>query len=324
MIAGVEYQDFRLGADPEIRFKGMKARPHIPHEGPFGADGPNSQVGELRPSPFFCPVNLVYEMEKIMKQGYERYSILQERDWLGGSLPDGQPIGGHIHFGTDAGQDLELKLEALDKFLAPVCMMIEKADTARQRRSGHSYGKLAKHNGKLNKNDRGFKTKDIYYSDSYSHALTHDGFEYRPLASWLVSRQISLGVLSLAKVIGFQAHNKSLHRHLKSQMRYIPLDKTFSSKYVNCDKKYFSSMIPTIHRIVTTFKLFPKYEKYINFLFAMAAEGRTWSEDTDLKKRWNIIPKKGEIVLPTKKIFSFTEAWDATSALAEAASSNPY
>ena len=310
IINGVEYEDFMIGADPELRFKGMKARPHIPFEGKFGTDGPHSQVGELRPDPKMCPINLVYEIQNVMKKGYKDHKVIQDRDWLAGSLPDNQPLGGHIHVGVDARVNLERMLESLDKCLAPVSLMLEDEVSAASRRLNTSYGKLAKHNGKFNAGNRGHKTKTDYYAGEYAHPLNHDGFEYRPLSSWLTSRSVAAGTLSLAKVIAFEAHNKKLHRNLDKQLKFINIDRGFSSAYLTCDKRYFASVIPSIHRMVTTMKLFPFYEKYINYLFSMISQGKTWEEGIDIKKRWDIIPvKKNEKPVDIEKV-TFNVAWD--------------
>lgn len=309
IIGGKSYEDIEIGADPELRFENLKARPYVSYEGKFGTDGPNSQVGELRPTQFYDPVNLTKEIEAVMRDGYRKYPILQKRRWLAGSYPDSQPIGGHIHFGSNGKIDLEKKLKALDMYLAPVVMMLEDKEAAQHRRQGTEYGKLALHNGKVDPKNRGFKTKDLYSSNS--HPLSHDGFEYRPLPSWLVSKQITLGVLSLAKVIGFQAHNKSLHKYLDKQMQFIPFDKKFSEAFTNCDKRYFAAIIPTIFRTIASFKLYPEYKKYINYLFSLIYQNRTWEENSDIKDRWQIVPTINQ----TKKVngprlLKFSEAWE--------------
>ncbi len=308
IIDGKEYEDVKIGSDPELRFAGIKARPTIPYRGKFGTDGPNSQVGELRPDPFHCPISHVFEIERVLRDGYRRFPAIRGRAWLAGTMPEGQPTGGHIHIGSTYKENLELKLESLDKFLAPTVLLLEHQDSAIQRRQTQ-YGKLAFHDGKLNERTRGFKTEKHYVGSE--HALSHPGYEYRPLASWLISRQIACGVLSLAKVIAFQTHNKTLNRFLGTQLKFIPMNRKFSDAYVMCDRKFFMPMIPTIHRIVSTFKLFPKYEKYINYLFQLIYQGRTWDENDDLKHRWNIIPTVKQTEKLTRKAskFSFEEIW---------------
>lgn len=286
IIDGVEYEDFTIGSDPELRFEGIKARTVVPHEGDFGADGPQSQIGELRSKPTFCPLNHVADLELVMRGGYKKYTKLQNRAWLAGSVQEGNPLGGHIHFGSNCDDNLELKLTALDKLLAPVVLMLENEKGARERRRNTEYGKLATHKLVLDENYRGYKTK---YNTK--KPLNHGGFEYRPLSSWLVSKNMANGILSLAKVIGFQAHNKKLHRHLWVQLKFIALNSKFYDAYYDCNKKFFAPTIPTIYRVVRSFKLFPTYSKYIDYLFHVVSQGRDWDDLRDLKKRWNIIPE---------------------------------
>lgn len=302
------YEDFELGSDPEIRFEGLKARPHIPFEGKFGTDGPDSQIGELRPAQQYTPEALVSEIERCMRDGYKKHPIIQKRRWLGGSFPDNKPLGGHIHFGSSGSENIELKIGALDKLLAPVVLMIEDKDASLSRRTGSNYGKLGFHGGKLDARYRGFKTAELYNNES--HPLSHKGYEYRPLPSWVVSKQLTSGILSLAKVIGFQTHNTTLHRHINKQLSFINLDKKFCDKYVECDKRFFAGVIPTIHRIVKSFKLYPMYDKNINYLFHLISQGRNWNENTDLKSRWNIIPNIIQTKKVTQKIWTFADAWN--------------
>ncbi len=302
-IDGVNYEDFLIGSDPELRFEGLKARTVVPYETPFGCDGPDSQIGELRPKPQFCPIGHSNEVEFLLKGGYKSYAKLQNRAWLAGSMPDGKPTGGHIHFGSNCDEHLDLKLTALDKLLAPVVLMLEDEESSRQRR-GSEYGKLASHNGKFSEDYRGYKTKRNGHKP-----LTHGGFEYRPLPSWLVSKNIANGILALGKVITFQAHNKSLHRHLWVQLKFVQFNQKFYSAYYACDKKHFTTMVPTIYRIIRSFKLYPQYAKYIDYLFQLIQQGRTWEEKLDLKSRWNIIPQ----IKQTKKtsdLVTLSDIWD--------------
>jgi hypothetical protein len=101
VIDGKSYEDIKVGSDPELRFEGMKARPTIAFQGKFGTDGPNSQIGELRPDPFYCPVNHVNEIERVLRDGFRRYPKIQNRKWLAGTMPENNAIGGHIHFGSE-------------------------------------------------------------------------------------------------------------------------------------------------------------------------------------------------------------------------------
>ena len=302
VINGKEYRDFMVGADPEIRFKGIRARDVVQFEGKFGTDGPGSAIGELRPDPKYCPINLAYEIESVLRSGYKAHKRLQGVDWLGGSYPEGNAIGGHIHFDAKHNDPtFTIILDALDKLLAPVVLMLENQESANNRRNGTGYGKLALDaRGKTNGDGRGYEVKG------------YGGFEYRSPASWIVSRQITTGVLCLGKVIAFECYNMKHNRHLERQLKCIERNDNFINSYMSANKKYFNPIIPTIHRIISTFALFPRYEKYINVLFQLVYQNRDWNETMDLKKRWQIIPvslKKEEIAVKEVKQLSINEVW---------------
>lgn len=307
-IKGEEFKDVKIGSDPELRFYGIKARSVVPHEGKFGTDGPDSQIGELRPDPFYCPIDHAFEIERVLSSGFRKFPALQKTKWLAGSMPEKKSLGGHIHFDMDYKVGLELKLKALDALLAPVVLMLEDEVTARERRCSTNYGRLATNISGIDTAHRGFKTKEHYAGSA--HALSHGGIEYRPLSSWLVSKQIAFGVLSLAKVIAFQTNNESLHKHLWTQLKFVKMNKAFYTNYYECNKKYFMVMIPTIFRIIRTFKLYPQYSKYINYLFHLISQQRTWDENRDLKDRWNIMPIVKTSKIDGKLILASDNSWD--------------
>lgn len=287
IIDGESYIDFFMGADPEFRTEGFKPTPYLKKDGIFGTDGPNSQVCEIRPHPQYCPLNLVAETERAMRWGYIRFPQIQKFNWLGGSYPDAQPLAGHIHFDLNPNDPhMGLRIEALDKLLAPVSLMLENKDSAMHRRAhsdgnGNTYGKL----GVTGEQGRGW------------HAQEYGGFEYRPLSSWLASKRIANATLCLAKVIAFQSHNKKFLNKIYWQLKTFSLDNHFKACYTACDKSYFKPMIPSIFRIIKTFKLYDRYKDHINYMFNAALIGAEWNEKQDFKELWNIAPK----VITSKK-----------------------
>jgi hypothetical protein len=299
LIGGKPYKDFTIGCDPELRIKGFKPTDnhYMQKEGEFGTDGPNSHICELRPSPKFCPITLTAEIENVMRRRYNTFSKIQDKDWLAGTSPEGHPTGGHIHFNSSyKDSHFELKIEALDKLLAPVVLMLENEAQAKQRRQNTEYGKLAF----KGRDHRGWKPEEGY-----------GGFEYRTLPSWLISKNCTSSILALSKTIMFEAHNKSLIRHLFWQLKFANLDSKFESAYNGCNKEFFKPMIPQIFRIVRTFKLYPKYDKWINSLIHRAMLGEQWDENSDLKKRWNMLPKVISTSSEKKILISFDELWNA-------------
>lgn len=285
LIGKKKFLDFEIGSDPEFRIKGMRASQYVPNLGKFGTDGPNSQVAELRPDPCFCPLNHALKVQEAFRQGWQKYAPIRTADWLAGSYPEGKPLGGHIHFNSSYKENMDIKLDTLDKFLAPVILMLEDTGDAQKRR-GTEYGQLGTEN-------RGFSQQP------------YGGFEYRSPASWLVSKMITSGTLCLAKALMFEVHNKTLMEKFTKLLKFIKKDEKFKSAYRTCDKRFFAPVIPTIYRVVRNLryiKYHKEYMPYINHLFQLISQGRTWNDKMDLKKRWNIIPN----VRQTEKIGSKT------------------
>lgn len=275
-INGIKYSDFTMGADPELRFKGVTASSlAIPATGKFGLDG-CADIAELRPTPQYDPINLTHVMGETMLGGWHLYPKTREYQWLAGSLQDDKPLGGHIHFGSDCTEGMDLKADSLNKLLAPVVLMLENTEAAKSRR--RNYGSLSKSNR------------------CYDKHPEYGGFEYRVLPSWLVSRNFCAGVLSLAKVIMFEAHNKGLRPSLVKRLNFITNNAEFETNFHNCNKIFFIQKIPTIYRIIKKLTLFPKYENHINYLFNYVFQGRTWEDNLDIKERWNIVPKKIKVI----------------------------
>ncbi len=297
-INGIWLEDHTMGADPEFRFKGKNASElGLKFEDKFGLDGASS-IAELRPRPQFNPLNLTEVIRETMIGGYHRFEKIRNLDWLGGSYQEGHAVGGHIHFGSNPNEEIGLKIQALNKCLAPTVLMLENTEAAKQRRRS-SYGSIK----------NGNRCFDIHEE--------YNGFEYRPLPSWLVSRNFTAGVLCLAKAIMFDAHNKSLRDGLAKRLKFINLDAEFENNFQDCNKIFFINKIPTIYRIVSKLTLFPVYEGYINYLFNYIHQGRTWEDDKDIKSRWGIQPLK-KMVEKVKKMgkLTFDKIWtDSTITL---------
>lgn len=258
--------DFLLGADPEFRFKGIKARNIVPFEGKFGADGPNSQIVELRPDPKYTPELMIKEFESLLRSGWRMYPEARKTKWLAGSFPDGHPVGGHIHFGIMLAGN-ESILDALDKFLAPLILLLEEEADAKQRRRT-DYGKLSG-------DYRGFDEKPY-------------GFEYRGPASWLVSKQITKAVFAVAKVIGYEYMQKRTRNHMGILLQTMDVNASYKDAYKMCNKTFFRAFVPTIHRALRSMTMFELYEEDINYLFSMIYQNKSWNAQDDMIDRWGI------------------------------------
>ena len=175
----------RLGADPEFvvveKATGqvLPASRFLPRPGAVGCDGYTSAPGvypvaELRPAPSSDPRRLVEHLRRCLQQA-AAWLPGEEARWQAGSEPaPGLPTGGHIHFsGIPLSGSL---LRALDTYLAVPLFLLEPPGSAARRRARHGF------------------LGDV-------RPKRHGGFEYRTPSSWLVSPEVALGALCLARVV---------------------------------------------------------------------------------------------------------------------------
>ncbi len=177
-------KEVTLGADPEFILinsdtgKMIPASQFLPRFGTVGCDSvriPNRQqrpIGELRPEPSPSPLVLADNIRKTLLQAVKLLPYNNIK-WIAGSQPSNYPIGGHIHFSNI--QVSSKLLRALDNYLAIPVFLMEDTKNATMRRT--KYGLLS------------------------DYRIKEYGFEYRTTSSWLVTPEISRGVLCLAKLI---------------------------------------------------------------------------------------------------------------------------
>jgi len=221
---------------------------------------PNRQqrpVAELRPKPEYNPEELTINI-KLALNNAVRLAPYQNIKWIAGSQPfSGYSIGGHIHF-----SNIKLTgglLRALDNYLGLVVFLIENPSTAMRRRK--KYGVLGE-----------FRLKD------------HGGFEYRTPGSWLVSQQITLAVLCLAKIV---ANRYTLLPH--NFLNTIEAQQAFYEG----DQEYFRLIFPTLWSHLRQLDLYNRYYEELNVIYHMIEKGSNWDEKVDIRKGWNInTPKK--------------------------------
>jgi Phage phiEco32-like COOH.NH2 ligase-type 2 len=257
-----------LGADPEFGFmsnRNFRSADEILHHtddtysDPFGLDG-SGAVAEIRPSPSADPYVVVANIRSAMLGGIKKYPATRKLTWKAGSTISGEPIGGHIHFGTrglltgrgpHAGVAYLTSL--LDIYLAQIAILLEKPSEATQRRS--DYGGL---------------------SDYRTQA---HGFEYRVLGSWLTDPKVAIGILSLAKVIVYQG----IAHRMDTEKLYPDAD-DFQEANLKAIKKNFKAL----KREIMKFDLYSKYKEPINFIFELVENNKTWFPKENLKKAWGL------------------------------------
>lgn len=261
-------KDLTLGADPEFILineetgKMIPASQFLPRFGTVGCDSvriPNRQtrpIGEVRPEPSTSPIILADNIRKTMLQALKLlpYSNLK---WIAGSQPENYPIGGHIHF---SNIEVSSKLiRALDNYLAIPVMLMENSDTSVLRRV--KYGHLSD-----------FRTKD------------YGGFEYRTVGSWLVTPEITKGVLCLAKIIAknYVILNRNYFLNRQSQ-----------SAFYRGDKYYFREVFDQIWDSISALPDYEEYTEYLEPIKHLCASMTGWDETADIRQTWGLpIPKK--------------------------------
>lgn len=257
-----EIGEIRLGADPEFMIANSKngkmvpASEFFPREGIIGCDNiriPSRQqrpVAELRPKPEASPTDLYTNIKQALEQA-NKLTPYRNIKWLAGSQPfSGYCTGGHIHFSK-----LELNnqsLRALDNYLGLPIFLIENQSSSIKRRN--KYGHL----GDIREKDYG-------------------GFEYRTPGSWLISPEITLAVLCLAKVVG------SNYLHLKRNY-FITVEA--QRAFYNGDQQFFKPHFDEIWRDIQRLEMYQEYKSQLEAIPNMISGNLCWDEKQDIRKSW--------------------------------------
>ena len=272
--------EIKLGADPEFMISNSRTEKMIPASEFFPRDGivgcdniriPRRQqrpIGELRPQPDISPIILQENLKSALEQA-NKLVPYKNIKLLAGSQPfPGYSIGGHIHF-----SNLPLNshsLRALDNYLGLTVFLLENQQTSVKRR--RKYGHL---------ND--YRTKD------------YGGFEYRTPGSWLVTPEISLAVLCLAKLVG---NNYSQLRH------NFFLSVNAHRAFYRGDAHYFRVQFDDLWHDLKKLDDYKTYSKELEIIPRMIRQNQTWDENMDLRKSWHLsrnyskkyTPAKGNVI----------------------------
>lgn len=266
----------KLGADPEFMIFNSKsgklvaASELFPQKGVVGCDDiriPNRQqrpVAEIRPEPDVSPRQLFINIKQALNSA-SKLAPYRNVKWIAGSQPlNGYSIGGHIHF-----SNIELNygiLRALDNYVGIPVFLIENPVTAARRRK--KYGYLAD-----------YRIKD------------YGGFEYRTPGSWLVSPEITMAVLCLAKIVA---------------SHYIELNKNYlisanaQKAFYEGNQDYFRLIFKDLWQNIAKTKTYTIYSRELQVLTDMVINGLTWNEKLDLRQAWNLSAKSKKVYNPNK------------------------
>lgn len=270
--------EISLGADPELIFVGPKGivsagnyfdrqGNHAGQNPEIGADG-HPWTAEIRPQAALTPRGLIENIRGILKRNHDK--LPDDISWRAGSFIHRKAIGGHIHFGGVKADDTIITV--LDGIVNQIIILLEDVEGARSRRAG-PYGQLSD-----------IRTKRW-------------GFEYRPLPSWIVSDEIALGVIALAKAVVFEEVEQGKRRISALPKRDLrPIIDIDRRKYRTCDKDYFLGKLNELSSHVRSLSYFRTEEgrslwKNVALLFHIARNYPDWHNDKDILHRWKIRDK---------------------------------
>ncbi|MGC5323993.1 putative amidoligase domain-containing protein [Brevibacillus sp. SYSU BS000544] len=261
-----------LGADPEFALRdanlqmGIASR-YLDKQGVIGHDaarlrgeGLQSQhpLVELRPDPSPNPREVFRHLLQAMRKGYKK--IPANLEWIAGGMPFwGYPIGGHIHFsGVPLSFDL---LHKLDSYLALPLTCIEDEGCKKRR---PRYGFLGD-----------FREQP------------YGGFEYRTLPSWLVSPEITQGVLALAKLIASTYNQLTQH----------PLqDIHMQRAYYQGDKSKLRPLIPKLWQELKSLAMYKDLQIELDAFYQTIQNTETWDHQRDIRIAWGLLSREKKSV----------------------------
>lgn len=266
-------KEITIGADPEFGFMKRGAAVNAGSQGlgsgEFGADGGGGGPAELRPPPSSCPLGLVKNTRNVMLKGLEGNKNLKEFKWKAGSMAGSHAIGGHIHFGhPDIAASHSIKEDIgnmLNRSLGPLGVLIEDQEEGRRRRLGSGYGSIA----------------------SRSWNPQEWGIEWRVLGSWLVSPRIAAGLLSIGYcLVHDYLNNKESREKMDKLPRLSPSDIAFP------DRTALAAVLPKVILLLRGCERYKKYQRHIELILLMIANGKDWQCNRDMKKTWNLFDHK--------------------------------
>lgn len=253
-----------LGTDVEIMLRNAQgkmvlASKYFTRSGRVGCDdrsvqfdGKRLPLMELRPAPDSSANGLIVNLRSTMLEASEQIDR-SGVTWRAGSMPFfPYSTGGHIHF---SGISLSSRfVRALDNYLALALLAVEDQGTATRRRP--KYGALG----------------DVRMKD-------YGGFEYRTPASFVCSRDATVGVIHLAHFLAIH------HRELPiPDIYHFGTQTAFYEGKLQVLRPHIIRNIETVRRHVA----YSQYHDYIEPLFTMIEQGRTWDESKDVRVEWDV------------------------------------
>ena len=252
-----------IGADPEFALvhkirpgeehleRGINADRIINDQGSrFGCDG-YSATAEIRPEPASSPQELIKHCYECFYEGLEKTNAGMYA-WKAGSYVTGKNLGGHIHFNhRPMGESFYY---ALDNILSIPLALLE--DPEERQRRIHNFGQF------------------------HSWRDQTWGIEYRTPASWLVSKGIAFGVISIAFAIYYEFRKGSPTK-----------TKIGNLGPVSQDTLGYRKKIPSIFKLIKGLSYFKKNKEALAgafFIKQRINSKESWQNGQDIKERWGI------------------------------------
>jgi hypothetical protein len=281
--------DIMIGADPEFGLVYSDGTLHrgnhvVPHDGPFGSDGPGVEV---RPGPNRNHLAIVKNIKEILEDPPPE---AEPYKWRGGATYKDQNrvywFGGHIHLGrpqqieADYVQPIYQRIAtALDGLLALPIVRFDAPEPYR-RRAGCKYGYG--------------KAGDIRFKEGY------DRFEYRVLSGlWVVHPTLAKIALGAAKCVTESAYNRIANQKYDFEWAQAPasqrgLLKSFGLSNIRTTQALINRAQPgevsadnisAWRRQVRQLDFFDNYSEEWEALMALA-EGGPVDFGLDLRENW--------------------------------------
>src|ERR1017187_246514 len=236
------------------------------HKSPWGLDGGGAMlIHEIRPAPSEQPEEIVKNIHKIFQWKISREPSFLKYNWVAGSYVKDRCLGGHLHVGIPK-TIIHPKIVAqhFDHYVGAISILLEDIEQGKKRRN-YAEG------------------EDINGNQGYGNATDYreqpHGAEYRTPGSFLSSPYITLGFLSLTKVVAYELINNSTF----GWNEYIEFD---DFKYMRKDK--VRNKLPQIWSDITKMHLYNQYRKSLDFLKFLVDNKCIWFPKSGLKESWGI------------------------------------
>ena len=188
---------------------------------------------------------------------------------------DAFQLGGHIHLGFDINIDKDTFAQYLSFFCGIPLTLI--TDTEKKYTIDNISERDVRHNKGQYGQYGGYREKDY-------------GVEFRMPSSWLVSPQVTIGVLSLAYVVGYEFIAKSPNeQHIWNDI-FKEKYRVYPGNYIDLYKRqswdiiqdYFTNIKLEIQQM----ELYPIYKEYIDYILDMIDRKQTWHSERNILPLW--------------------------------------